>query len=293
MMHFVVDPDAGMCPGVKRAIRMAEEGLKEGPLCSLGPLIHNPAEVDRLQQQGLVTLDQDQVERDGTWESLRSRRILIRSHGVSPQTESRVRQAAREVLDATCPRVRHLQHRVAKAAAQGCQVLIFGKKGHPEVRGLLGYCLDQGMAIEDGTDLNTVTLHVPAVLISQTTMPEDRFRAVAHALKQRSVGIEVQETLCRAILHRQSRIQEFARSVDVVLVIGGRSSSNTGVFYRQCVQVNSASYHIESSSEVQPQWFDHAGRIGLTGGASTPLWQIEAIRSELENTVPKGTLNTQ
>lgn len=292
-MQFVVDPDAGMCPGVKRAIQMAEEGLKEGPLCSLGPLIHNPEEVDRLQQQGLVTLDQEQIERNGDWEALRSRRVLIRSHGVSPDTESHVRQTACQVLDATCPRVRHLQDRVAKASAQAYQVLIFGKKDHPEVRGLSGYSRDQGLLIEDETDLNTVTIQAPAVLISQTTMPEDRFRAVAHALKQRIDGIEVQDTLCRAILHRQTRIQEFARSVDVVLVIGGRSSSNTGVFYRQCVQVNSASYRIESSHEVQHQWFDNADRIGLTGGASTPLWQIEAIRSELENTVPKGTLNTQ
>ncbi len=276
-LQVVVDPIAGFCPGVKRAIAMIEAELPKGELLALGSVIHNQRELDRLAVKGLRTIPQDEMSFTHI-QNLQGKRILIRTHGIGTQLRQQLQENGAFVIDATCPVVHRVQKMVADFHAQGYQIAIVGKKKHAEVIGLLGHCDHKGIVIESQADINELDANRKTVVIAQTTIGQDRFYQMVELIKQRLNNVLVQDTNCRYISRRYDQIAEFARSVKVVIFIGGKESSNARVLFAICRQHNEKSYQIESVAELQAGWYKDADLIGITGAASTPSWQLDEVK---------------
>ncbi|MCR4437557.1 MAG: 4-hydroxy-3-methylbut-2-enyl diphosphate reductase [bacterium] len=279
-MTVDIDKSAGFCAGVARAIALAERALAKGRVASIGPVIHNPAEVARLQQKGLVTVPQEEVE-SGDLKALRTRRVLIRSHGVSESLRARLAEAGLDVVDGTCPIVRHVQQLVKDYCARGYRVVVFGKREHPEVLGLVGHCPQGAVVVNSLEEADKIAPGPPTVLVAQTTAPEEHFHEVEAALRRRLPSLEVFNTTCRAVSRRQESIVAFAGARDVVVFVGGKESSNSRQLFTICQQSNKRSFWVESAEDVQAEWFSPGEAVGITGGASTPRWLLERVASHV------------
>ncbi len=283
-MKVTVGPNRGFCPGVVSAIRKAEEKLAEADrLYCLGDIVHNSEEVSRLEQVGLCTIDHEQMGQ------LRNVRVLFRAHGEPPSTYKMAENNGIEVIDATCPVVLQLQRRIKQVfdSEPNAQIVIYGKKGHAEVNGLVGQTAGTAIVLEGLQDLDKVDFSRPTRLFSQTTMPVDAFRQLAEAMGERmqnGVDFQYRDTICRQVANRIPYLREFASQHDVVLFVSGRKSSNGKALYGVCKEVNPRSYFVSHPEEVTPQMIKGAGTIGVCGATSTPKWQMEAIREKLNNT---------
>ncbi len=290
-MKIVIDANAGPCPGVKRAIRLAEKYLTESaPLTALGPIIHNKPEFERLQKKGLDVLDQDEIEKSDNIEKIFHKNLFIRSHGISPQLEGRLEENQARLIDATCGKVKRVQKVIRNYYRKGYQIVIAGKKGHPEVVGLLGYCDNNGIVISDLSEMSRIASRKKTLLVSQTTLSKTRFNEIKERLLTLTENPVINDTTCEHINRRHEHLAQFANSVDVLLLIGGKESSNTGVLYDICKRENSKSYRIETPSEIEEKWFHADDLIGITGSASTPVWQLEAVSTFLKSSLLKGLL---
>ncbi|MCS7176768.1 MAG: 4-hydroxy-3-methylbut-2-enyl diphosphate reductase [Candidatus Kapabacteria bacterium] len=286
-MEVRIDPHAGFCWGVVRTIQIAEEALREGqPVYVLGEVIHNPREVERLERLGLRTITHDRLP-DAAEEGAR---VLIRAHGEPPSVYRRAWELGVELIDATCPIVAKLQERVRKFHLQGYQIVIFGKAEHPEMLGVRGVCEDDCIIVRSVEEaLERVDFRRPTVLFSQTTMDKRAFRELADALRQRiqelivedpeevSGEFHVKHTICGQVSGREQHLRAFAASCDVVIFVAGRNSSNGRVLYEVCRSANPRTYFIESTDELQPEWFQGVNVVGITGATSTPQWYMQAV----------------
>jgi len=281
-MRIIIDRHAGVCTGVRKAIKIAEQYLEENQsLYALGALIHNQKEIERLKAKGLDTVPQESVENDAHPDYLRDRPILIRAHGISKNLREKLNAVHANIIDGTCVIVRRIQKTVEDYYRKGYQIIIVGKKGHPEILGLLGQCNNEGIVLQEQEDLSRIR-NVKSLLISQTTLSPDKFYYFRDQVQQRVDDVTVIDTICRQISNRHDRVREFARSVDVVLFVGGKNSSNTGVLHGISLKENPRSYRIESAKDIDPSWLRPEDTVGITGGASTPVWQLEQVRDELE-----------
>jgi len=281
MMKIIIDPNAGPCPGVKRAIRMAEEALQQAEtLTAIGPLIHNKEEVARLREKGLHTADQDKVEKHD-FSEINQGTVFIRSHGISQALQKSIIKCNANVIDATCGIVKNIQNQIREKFDQGYQILIVGKPNHPETIGLNGYCDNNGIIIRNENDFDKIDLEQKAFLVSQTTIAQQKFLTLADKIKSMHPHVIVKDTTCRQVSKRHERIQAFAQSVDVLLLVGGKHSSNTSVLYDIAFAVNRHTYWIENSNDIQSDWFTPNITVGITGSASTPLWQLDKIKQSL------------
>ncbi len=280
-LRVEVDEHAGFCAGVARAIALAEESLAAGQLLSIGPIIHNPLEVARLEKRGLHALPQEEVEGSDPGR-LPARRVLVRSHGISEALRSRLESAGLELIDGTCPIVRKVQQLVKAYCTQGYRVMIFGKKDHPEVRGLVGHCPQGAVVVGSVEEAQQVAPSgEPTVLVAQTTAPGSVFAQVADALQQRIPSLKVHDTICRSVRRREKSIAAFAQAHDVLVFVGGKESSNSRQLFSICQQHNRRSFWIEGPEEVQADWFAAAGSVGVTGGASTPRWLLQQVADSI------------
>lgn len=280
-MKIVIDAHAGFCPGVFRAVQKAENKLAHaGDLISLGELIHNPAELLRLQQKGLITRPQEEPLAAERLTDLKDRRVLVRTHGLAAAGYAALRQAGAQVEDATCPTVRRVQTLIAEKDDQGEQIVIIGKKNHAEVIGLAGYSR-KPLLIETEADLEETVFSDRVAIFSQTTFDRALFFDLAKKIQDRVRQATVHDTTCRHITQRLHRLVDFAASVDVLLLIGGRHSSNSQVLYEACRAVNERSFKIEGVDELDRTWLRPTDRVGISGGASTPQWQLEKVRDDL------------
>ncbi len=280
-MKVVIDAQAGFCPGVQKAIKKAEALLhKDERLTALGHLIHNPREVQRLANAGLNTLPQAVLDDAAALPQLRGETVLVRTHGLGLKEQKSLQDAGAQVVDATCSVVRRVQQQVADADGEGRQIVIIGKHGHAEVLGLAGHAAD-AVVVQDDQDLAQAVLHERVAVFCQTTFNRDRFLHLAEAVRSRVTDCVIHDTTCRFIGRRFEQVQAFARSVDVVLVVAGPDSSNARILYESCKAVNARSYRIETAEEVDAAWFRSDDRVGLTGGASTPLWQLQEMQNHL------------
>lgn len=277
-----IDQRAGFCAGVARAIHMAEEALAQGELVSVGPLLHNPQEVERLRRLGLRVVPQEEIE-GADLEGLGARRVLVRSHGISPALRARLQNARLDIVDGTCPIVRRVQELVQSYCAQGYRVVIFGKKDHPEVRGLVGHCPEGAIVVNSVEEAEQLPVGVPTVLLAQTTASEQTFRQVERALRGRIPGLEVCNTTCRSVNRRQEEVAAFAREHQVVIFVGGRESSNSRQLFAACQRHNANSHWVEDEKELRGEWFSQARTVGVTGGASTPRWLLERVALTIEH----------
>ena len=277
-MDFQIAPHAGFCFGVKMAIKKGEELVRAGhvPLATLGPLIHNPQEVKRLEGMGIYARD--------SFEEIQERTVMIRTHGVAPSIYEEARSRGLELYDCTCPFVSKVQKLAHEHSQNGYLVLILGNRHHPEVEGILGWAGENGVAFQQIDELNMLSLSGRKVcLVSQTTENLERFEQAVKALEQYGIeDLKVFNTICSATRERQNAALELAGTVDFMLVIGGSNSANTQKLANICRQNGCRTEHIESASEIDTRWFDGVENVGITAGASTPDWIIREVTLKME-----------
>ena len=277
-MRVEIDINSGFCFGVVRAISEAEKALSEGSLASLGDIVHNRVEVQRLEQLGLRTISHADIP------ALVGKRMLIRAHGEPPKTYDKAKECGVEIIDATCPVVAALQRKVKEAyekvASVGGSVVILGKHGHAEVVGLTGQVDERAIVIEGEEDFSKIDFSRPIYFLSQTTQSVDKFNSLAAKMRERIVAEEmlyVDDTICRRVSSREKHLREFALQHDVVIFVCGRKSSNGKVLYNICREANDRSFNIEEASELQREWFEGAESVGVCGATSTPKWLMEEV----------------
>ncbi|HEU4758971.1 MAG TPA: 4-hydroxy-3-methylbut-2-enyl diphosphate reductase [Dehalococcoidia bacterium] len=272
-MEILLAKDMGFCWGVRRAVDIMERAAQEqGEIISVGPIVHNPQVVEELAEKG-IRVNSKLEETDG-------QPVAITAHGVGPDVLDAVRQRGSEVIDTTCPIVTRSQRWARKMAESGFTVLVFGDPEHREVRGVLGWAGDKGLAIADGQPL-PADLPSRLAIISQTTQSPERFAAfVSRILQQRVAEISelrVINTLCDVTSSQQGAARELAHEVDLMLVIGGKNSANTRHLLEVCREEEATAHHIETAAELDPAWFRGIQRVGVTAGTSTPDSAVEAV----------------
>lgn len=283
-MRIIIDDNSGFCFGVVRAIGEAESALqRHGEVFSLGDIVHNRVEVQRLEALGLRTVTHDDIA------ALGGRTLLIRAHGEPPTTYQHAEAAGVNIIDATCPVVARLQRKVREAyetmQQKGGSVVLLGKRGHAEVVGLTGQVGDDVVVVERVEDLDVVDFTRPIYLLSQTTQSIELFETLGREITQRvaeGVSVTIDDTICRRVAGRESSLAQFSQSVDVVIFVSGRKSSNGKVLYDVCRRHNSRAYNIEESSEIDARWFDGASSVGICGATSTPRWLMERVAEAVE-----------
>lgn len=287
-MRIEIDDKSGFCFGVVRAITEAEKALAEGgTVYSLGDIVHNRIEVQRLERLGLQTVTHDEMPR------LAGCRLFIRAHGEPPTTYARARELGIDLIDATCPVVARLQTRVVRAhelmrPIDG-QVVILGKRGHAEVVGLTGQVDAPTIVIEGPQDLDAIDFARPVYFLSQTTQSIALFERLCDEMRRRAADpaqVRIEDTICRQVANREEHLEAFARRFDVVIFVCGRKSSNGKVLFEVCRRANAATYNIEEAAELEPQWFAGAASVGICGATSTPKWLMQQVADAVGRTVP-------
>lgn len=287
-MRIEIDDKSGFCFGVVRAITEAEKALAEGgTVYSLGDIVHNRIEVQRLERLGLQTVTHDEIPR------LAGCRLFIRAHGEPPTTYARARELGIDLIDATCPVVARLQTRVVRAHELmrpiGGQVVILGKRGHAEVVGLTGQVDAPTIVIEGPQDLDAIDFARPVYFLSQTTQSIALFERLCDEMRRRAADpaqVRIEDTICRQVANREEHLAAFARRFDVVIFVCGRKSSNGKVLFEVCRRANAATYNIEEAAELEPQWFAGAASVGICGATSTPKWLMQQVADAVSRIVP-------
>ncbi len=277
-MRIEIDDKSGFCFGVVNAIGKAEQALRAGAVYSLGDIVHNRLEVQRLQRLGLETVSHSDLDRLG------GKTLLVRAHGEPPCTYEKARRFGINVIDATCPVVARLQRKVAEAYEKmkcvNGQVVILGKKGHAEVVGLTGQIGDDCTVVECERDLDALDFSRPVYLLSQTTQSLELFRHVERSIAERiydASALTVNDTICRQVSSREQHLRDFAARYDAVVFVCGRKSSNGRVLFEVCRSANARTYNVEDSGELRPEWFEGAESVGVCGATSTPKWLMERL----------------
>jgi 4-hydroxy-3-methylbut-2-en-1-yl diphosphate reductase len=278
-LEIRVADSAGFCWGVQRALGLAQEAARGGPLPvrTLGPLIHNPGVVRDLAEQGVEMLGEGDPAGVGT--------LLIRSHGVEREVLEDLGRRAVNVLNATCSFVKSAQEKAERLSAEGYRVLVLGEPDHPEVRGILSYAGPAALAVNDPRDLPEGLERARIGLVVQTTQTAERLSRLVEALLPRCRELRVFNTICDATERRQSAALALAREADLVIVVGGRQSANTTHLAELCRSVQPRTYHVEKADELEPAWLDGVRLAGVTAGASTPPEQIQAVVQRLKEMV--------
>ena len=275
-MQVLLAEEYGFCFGVERAVEMVEGALQEGAAVrTLGPLIHNTQEIERLEAEGVETIATPGEAREDVT-------AVIRAHGVTPQVQRDLEARAAKVIDATCPFVTKVQKLAERAAAKGRDVVVVGNPDHPEMIGVVGYAPANAHVVRDAGEVaNLPMLHAPLV-VSQTTLKLKTFLDVAEAVRARAdAEPEVVNTICSATRDRQDAARALAGHVDAFYIIGGRHSSNSIKLLAVCQEQCEKSFLIETPIEINAEDLEGAERVGVTAGASTPNWLIEQVVEKL------------
>lgn len=281
-MEVELSPHAGFCFGVKRAIRIAIEtkrraesecGGKKLPVYTYGPLVHNPAVVDRLSSEGIISVD-DLTEVPKGF-------IVIRSHGIPPKMRLKASSLGFSIVDATCPLVSRIHEVVRKLRDEGYRVVIIGRPDHPEVVSIVGHAGDDCLVIESVADAERVRFRRKTGVVVQTTAPIEQFREIVAALLCRTSECRVYNTICFETLKRQQETRDLAARVDVMVVVGGRRSSNTTRLVDICTEIGAITYRVERFEELQPSWFSTVKKVGVTAGTSTPEDVLNKVSESL------------
>ena len=267
---------AGFCFGVRRAVRIVMDALREadGPVYTLGPLIHNPQMVDRMEDMGAKVIGPDDDLPPGV--------VVLRSHGVPPEIEEKVRAKGHKILDATCPFVHNAQMYARSLGEEGYRVIIVGKAGHEEVEGILGYT-EGADVVWEPEEVESLGSPEKVGVVAQTTTPFDVFSSVVRELMRRTRHIKVYNTICDSTSKRQEETADLARRADVMVIVGGRNSANTTRLAELCRRLGKPTYHIETAGELRREWVEGASLVGVSAGASTPDWLIEEAMEKLKS----------
>jgi len=304
MLQIEIDEGSGFCFGVTTAIKKAEEELAEGKtLYCLGDIVHNGMECERLRQMGLITINHDEMRQ------LHDVKVLLRAHGEPPETYELARRNNIEIIDATCPVVLKLQNRIKEqynenlkpqTSARACslspseaternlkpQIVIFGKKGHAEVLGLVGQTKGTAIVMESFDEVKRLDFTRDIYLYSQTTKSLDEFHHIIDYIQQhisKEATFKSFDTICRSVANRMPNISRFAARHDLILFVCGRKSSNGKVLFNECLRVNPNTHLIEGPEEIDPSWLEGIGSVGICGATSTPKWLMEQCELRIKN----------
>jgi 4-hydroxy-3-methylbut-2-enyl diphosphate reductase len=271
-----IDNNSGFCFGVVFAIQMAEGILEdEGKLYCLGDIVHNDEEVSRLKAKGLQIIDHDDLK------NIHGEKVLIRAHGEPPETYKIALDNHIELVDASCPVVLKLQNRVRQAYNENDKIMILGKHGHAEVKGLAGQTNGEAIVIESFDELDNYELPKSLKLFSQTTKSTKKLFGLKAELENRGIEVDFNDTLCRQVSNRDIQLRDFVKLYDKIVFVAGIKSSNGKVLFDVCKEHNVHTYFISSKDEIQKSWFNENDSIGICGATSTPQWQMEEVKEVL------------
>jgi 4-hydroxy-3-methylbut-2-enyl diphosphate reductase len=285
-MEVVIDKYSGFCPGVTNAIDIAEKHLeKNGELFCLGDIVHNTVEVNRLKNFNLKIIDYE------TFRTLKNTKVLIRAHGEPPETYSIAKSNNIELVDATCSVVIKLQNRIKKIAAlhsDNAQIVIFGKKNHAEVNGLVGQAGGNALVISNMEDVNAINLNKDIYIFSQTTRSPEKYRMIVGAIEKRSAEanngkskVHTTHSICPLVEKREPLLIKFAKKHDVIVFVSDLKSSNGKMLFDLCAAHNSHCYFITSPDDINSRWFNKSQSVGVCGATSTPRWLMEDVKTEI------------
>jgi 4-hydroxy-3-methylbut-2-enyl diphosphate reductase len=286
-----IDRESGFCFGVQNAVEIAEEALLKGEkVFSLGPIVHNDREVERLAALGLVSVNHEEFRK------LKDCKVLIRAHGEPPETYFTAEKNNITIIEATCPIVKKLQSKIKdiwlKSRDINGQVVIFGKPGHAEVVGLLGQTENEGILVSGPDDLNRIDITRPVMLFAQTTMSVRDYNNFADLLRSEMVKkgisepgklLHVNNTICGQVSNRGPHLRAFAKKHDVIIFVSGRESSNGKLLYSVCKSINPETHFISSPDEIDRSWFRGKNLVGICGATSTPKWLIDKVHDMISN----------
>ena len=275
-LDVTIDTKSGFCFGVEFAIEIAEEVLREeGELYCLGDIVHNDMEVKRLEEMGLKIIDHEELE------NMNDVKVLIRAHGEPPSTYDLAIKNNITLMDASCPVVLKLQNRIKKSHDKDEKIYIYGKHGHPEVKGLMGQTGKDAVVFQDIKELDLDNLPDSLTLYTQTTKSKEKFYEIVSKLTKTGVNVNVNDTLCRQVSNRDNQLQDFSNNFDKIVFVSGTKSSNGNALFNVCKQNNSNSYFVSSSDEIDKGWFNKDERVGVCGATSTPMWLMEEVKERI------------
>jgi 4-hydroxy-3-methylbut-2-enyl diphosphate reductase len=287
-VKITIDGNSGFCFGVVYAIQMAEDELDQnGHLYCLGDIVHNNMEVDRLKAKGLEIIDHAQLE------SLHDCKVLIRAHGEPPSTYKTALKNNIELIDASCPVVLKLQHRVKTSfedVTEGGQIVIYGQPGHAEVNGLVGQTNGDAIVVFSEEDLDKIDYNKPVHFFSQTTKSTLGFEKMEQLIQERILkhkgsleegDFVSNDTLCRQVSNREPQLKRFSKEHDVIVFVSGKKSSNGKALYSVCKAQNEQSYFVSSPEEIEAAWFENKHSVGIAGATSTPMWLMKRVQEKI------------
>ena len=276
-LQVTIDQDSGFCFGVVYAIDMAEEILEEqGYLYCLGDIVHNDEEVERLKAKGLRIIDHEDLK------GLHNEKVLIRAHGEAPDTYRTALENNIMLIDASCPVVLKLQHRIKTSHDSKENIIIFGKHGHAEVIGLQGQTNGDALVFQDIAELDNVDLPKQITLYSQTTKSTEKFYAIKDELISRGYELKANDTICRQVSNRDKDLHTFVTKFNKIVFVSGKKSSNGKVLFEVCKKYNPDTYFVSSASELTADLFAPGDTIGIAGATSTPMWLMQDVKAALE-----------
>jgi 4-hydroxy-3-methylbut-2-enyl diphosphate reductase len=289
-MEIHIDPNAGFCFGVRKAIELAEEELAHaGHLYCLGQVVHNEEEEKRLKQMGLEVIDADE------YKNLKNARVLVRAHGEPPETYRLAGENNLTLIDGTCPIVLKLQNKIKLASEESNdtngQVLVFGKKNHPEVMGLAGQGGDKIIVIENDEDIGKIDFDKALGIYAQTTKQKSEFDNLVNKIKEKyrtlhpdwDNVVKVTDSICKHVSNRNEGLKAFAMNHDVIIFVGGKHSSNGKQLFGICKAVNERSWYIGNAGMLKAEWFAEAKSVGVSGATSTPQWLLKDVAKAIES----------
>ena len=280
MKKIILAKSAGFCFGVQRAVNTVYELIGEDKIYTYGPIIHNEEVVSDLEHKGVKVIgDSSQLDGDD------SAKVVIRSHGVSKQVYDDIEKKHAHIVDATCPFVLKIHNIVKRQSEAGAQIVIIGNENHPEVQGIMGWCVNTPVVIDTAEKAENLRLDCDknVCIVSQTTFNYNKFKELVEIIEKKGYNTIISNTICNATEERQTEAREIAKQVDAMIVIGGRSSSNTRKLYEICKGECENTYYIQTISDLDLSVLAMAECIGITAGASTPNNIIEEVYTNVRD----------
>ncbi|MHB1001755.1 MAG: 4-hydroxy-3-methylbut-2-enyl diphosphate reductase [Armatimonadota bacterium] len=278
MMEVILAESAGFCYGVRRALDTVLKAAetRQKPMFTLGPLIHNPQVIERLENQGIKSVKDLEDIPPGSI-------VVMPSHGVPRQVMEAAHASNIEIIDLTCPFVSKVHRHAESLFEQGYQVIVLGDKGHTELRGIMSVAGDNAIPVSDVDELSQYELKNKVGVVAQTTQTISRYQRLVAEVSRIAYEVRAYNTICHATTDRQKASLATADVVDVMIIVGGRNSANTRRLAEICANTGVPAYHVEVAAEIDSSWFDNASKVGITAGASTPDWIIDEVVDKVKS----------
>jgi 4-hydroxy-3-methylbut-2-enyl diphosphate reductase len=283
-MEIVLAESLGFCMGVKRVVDMAYRAVEKADgkqIVTLGPLIHNAQEIERLEKEGVKVADEDSIPAGSV--------VIVRAHGVTPGAMEALKSRGLKVMDGTCPYVHYSQRKAVELREAGYTVVVAGDRNHPEIRGILGHIDDEAYVVKTVEDVRELPMMDRVGTIAQTTISPKKYQAIIEALREKTRELKICETICDATEENQKAIREISAEVEMLYVIGGRHSANSNKLVETAREKCPRATLIETADEIDAEDLRGVRRVGISAGASTPDWMIQRVVERLREIADHGS----